>query len=187
MKQSRARFTYANVVATLALIGVVVGGGGAAYALGKNTVGSPQIKNSQVKTVDLGKNAVTTKKIRKNAVRGAKVKNGSLGAGDLNGKTRAGLSEAGVNVSPAGAVSSWFNLSGGKPVVTKGGAGSYTVSVPGANPTDTSVIATANAEGSSHHCEVWTVGAGGSLAVRCRLAADGTSTDIGFQLVLHQS
>lgn len=74
------RFTYANTAATAALVLAVAGGGTAAFAAGlaKNSVGSPQIKNGQVKTADLGKNAVTS----------AKVKNGTLSLADLNGAAK---------------------------------------------------------------------------------------------------
>lgn len=70
----RPRLTYANVVATLAL--VLALGGGTVYAavkLGKNEVKSKNIANGAVKGKDLAKNAVTSKK----------VKDGSLEAGDL--------------------------------------------------------------------------------------------------------
>ena len=63
-KRLRPRLTYANVIATLALFLAL--GGGAAYAastLGKNTVGSGQLK--------------------KGAVTGAKVKDGTLAATDF--------------------------------------------------------------------------------------------------------
>ena len=64
LERLRPRLTYANVIATLALFLAL--GGGAAFAaatLGKNTVGSKQLK--------------------RNAVTGAKVKNGSLRAADF--------------------------------------------------------------------------------------------------------
>jgi hypothetical protein len=70
MTRLRNKLTYANVVATLALILVV--GGGSAFAarqLAKNSVGTRQIK----------KNAVTAAKIKAGAVTGAKIKLGSLG------------------------------------------------------------------------------------------------------------
>lgn len=62
-KRLRSRLTYANVIATLALFLAL--GGGAAYAasLGKNSVGSKQLKPG--------------------AVTGVKVKDGSLLAGDF--------------------------------------------------------------------------------------------------------
>ncbi len=70
MKLIRKRLTYANVMASIAVFLVL--GGGAAFAaakLGKNSVGTKQLKN----------NAVTTKKIKNDAVTGAKVKESSLG------------------------------------------------------------------------------------------------------------
>ena len=65
----RPRLTYANVVATLALV-IAIGGASAfaASQLGKNTVGPKQLK----------KNAVTTAKLKKEAVTAAKVKKGTL-------------------------------------------------------------------------------------------------------------
>jgi hypothetical protein len=70
----RSRLTYANVVATLALVLAV--GGGTVYAairLGKDAVHSRNIAAGAVKTSDLGKNAVT----------GPKVKNGTIATDDL--------------------------------------------------------------------------------------------------------
>ncbi|MBS42065.1 MAG: hypothetical protein CMH83_02575 [Nocardioides sp.] len=75
----RTRFTYANVVSTTALVVALAGGGTAVAAgLGKNTVGSPQIKNGTVKTADLGKDAVTSGKVRNNSLTGADIKEGTL-------------------------------------------------------------------------------------------------------------
>ncbi len=74
MKQIRKRFTYANVMSSIAVFLVL--GGGAAFAagqLGKNSVGPKQLK----------KNAVTTAKIKNGAVTGAKVKAGSLSASNF--------------------------------------------------------------------------------------------------------
>ncbi len=70
MNRLRPRFTYANVVATLALFLVLTGG--AAYAathLAKNSVGSKQLK----------KNAVTGAKIKNGTITGAKINLGTLG------------------------------------------------------------------------------------------------------------
>jgi hypothetical protein len=70
VKQIRKRFTYANVMSTLAVF-LVLGGASALAAsqLGKNSVGTKQLK----------KNAVTTAKIKKDAVTGAKVNEATLG------------------------------------------------------------------------------------------------------------
>ena len=70
----RSRLTYANVVATLALVLAI--GGGTVYAaihLGKNSVHSKNIAAAAVKTSDLGRNAVTS----------PKVKDGTIDADDI--------------------------------------------------------------------------------------------------------
>jgi hypothetical protein len=65
----RRHLTYANVVATIALFLVVSGGAAYAASLGKNSVGTRQIKNG----------AVTAAKIKNGAISGAKIKLNSLG------------------------------------------------------------------------------------------------------------
>ncbi|HEY5052248.1 MAG TPA: hypothetical protein VII45_02450 [Solirubrobacterales bacterium] len=74
-KKARTRLTYANVVSTIALFLAV--GGATAFAaneLGKNSVGSRQLKSK----------SVTTGKIANNAVNGAKVAKHSLTGDDIN-------------------------------------------------------------------------------------------------------
>jgi hypothetical protein len=56
----RARLTYANVMATLAVFGVLAGG--TAWALSAGSVGSREIKNGGVKLKDLGDIKFKTKK-----------------------------------------------------------------------------------------------------------------------------
>jgi hypothetical protein len=68
----RGHFTYANVLATLALFIALGGSSYAALKLTNNSVRSKHIKNGQVRTADLGANAVTA----------SKVQNGSLLAPD---------------------------------------------------------------------------------------------------------
>lgn len=75
MKQIRKRLTYANVMSSIAVF-LVIGGGAAFAALGKNTVGTKQLKN----------NAVTAAKIKKEAVASGKIKNGAV----VNGKLGSG-------------------------------------------------------------------------------------------------
>src|SRR5690349_6265684 len=74
MRKIRPQLTYANVMVTI-LAFVVLGGGSALAAaqLGKNTVGSRQIKAK----------AITTGKIANSAVNGSKVANGSLTGEDI--------------------------------------------------------------------------------------------------------
>ncbi|MCB0874908.1 MAG: hypothetical protein R2718_03630 [Solirubrobacterales bacterium] len=78
----RPRLTYANVVATLAL--VLALGGGTVYAaikLGKNDVKSRNIAPGAVQNSDLDKNAV----------KGPNIKNGAIESGDLSAKLLEGL------------------------------------------------------------------------------------------------
>ncbi len=67
------KLSYANVMATVAVF-IAIGGGAYAAGLAKNSVGSKQIKNGQVKVEDLGENSVS----------GSKVKDGSLLPADFN-------------------------------------------------------------------------------------------------------
>jgi len=64
MRSIRAKVTYANVIATVALFGVVAGGG--AYAAA--TIGAGDIK----------KNAVRAKHVKKGAIAAAKIRNGAV-------------------------------------------------------------------------------------------------------------
>jgi len=67
---------YANVTATLAL---VVALGGSAYAA--NTVRSSDIKNGEVRRVDLADNAVTSAKVRNGTLLSKDFKRGQIPAG----------------------------------------------------------------------------------------------------------
>ena len=70
MKRLRSKLTYANVISTLALFLVLAGGSAfAAGKLGKNSVGTKQIKD----------NAITTAKIKDGAVTGSKIVASGLG------------------------------------------------------------------------------------------------------------
>jgi hypothetical protein len=75
----RAKLTYANVTATLAL--VLALGGGTAWAASK--IRTEQIGYHAVTGAKLDTNAVTASKIRNGAVRTDDVKDGSLQAADL--------------------------------------------------------------------------------------------------------
>jgi len=68
------KLTYANVVATLALF-LALGGGAvwAASQIGKNAVKSKNIARNAVKSADIATNAVKTRNIAKNAVKSSKI------------------------------------------------------------------------------------------------------------------
>jgi hypothetical protein len=81
LKQIHKRFTYANVMSSLAVF-LVLGGATAIAAgqLGKNSVGAKQLKA----------NAVTQAKIKKGAVTAAKLKAGSVGDAAIKGNAVTG-------------------------------------------------------------------------------------------------
>jgi hypothetical protein len=70
----RSKVTYANVVATLAL--VLALGGGTVYA-------ASQLGKGEVKSKNIAKGAVKGKNLGKNAVTSPKIKDGSIVTGDL--------------------------------------------------------------------------------------------------------
>ena len=59
-----SRLSYANVVSSLALVVAVAGGGVAAAAVAKNSVGSAQIRNGAVKGPDVKPNSLSAKHIK---------------------------------------------------------------------------------------------------------------------------
>lgn len=76
LQNLRKRLSFSNIVALLALF---IALGGSAYAVGKNSVGTKQLKNNAVTAKKIKKNAVTTAKVKNGAITGAKVKLSSLG------------------------------------------------------------------------------------------------------------
>lgn len=80
-----SRLTYANVVATLALVLALAGGVAfAATQLEKNSVKSKHIKDGQVRAPDVGAAAIGAEEIGEGAVNSAKVADGSLGGADID-------------------------------------------------------------------------------------------------------
>jgi hypothetical protein len=104
MHHLRARFTYANVMATIAVFIALGGASYAAVKLPKNSVGTKQIK----------KGAVTGAKIKDGTITGAKINVSTLGAvpsavhagaadaGTLDGQSAAQIAAAGKLTCPAG-------------------------------------------------------------------------------------
>ena len=95
MKQIRKRFTYANVMSSIAVF-LVLGGATAIAAghLGKNTVGAKQLKANAVTPAKIKKAAVTAAKlkadavgataIQNNAITSAKIANGAITGEKVN-------------------------------------------------------------------------------------------------------
>ncbi len=72
MSQIRKRLTYANVMSSIAVF-LVLGGGAAFAALGKNTVGTRQLKPNSVNRGILARNSVYPGKINLEAVKAGRI------------------------------------------------------------------------------------------------------------------
>lgn len=92
----RKHLSYANVASTLALVGVI--GGGGAYAASKVT--SAEIKNNTIRSVDLkNRKAVRGIDVKRNSLAGKQVRERSLNASQF--APLAGSERAGCNPSSA--------------------------------------------------------------------------------------
>lgn len=81
IEKVRARLTYANVMATIAVFLALGAGAYAATHLSKNSVTSRAIRNGQVKRMDLATNAVDA----------SKIKDGTIGSADFSDVLKASL------------------------------------------------------------------------------------------------
>lgn len=78
MSEVRKRFTYANVMSTLAVFLVLCGATAIAANVPRHSVGPRQLKANAVTTPKIKANAVTTRKIKKNAVTTIKIKDNAV-------------------------------------------------------------------------------------------------------------
>ena len=75
----RARLSYANVTATLALFVALGGTGYAAMNLPRNSVGAGQLRRHAVTNSKLAAHAVTGSRVRSDSLTGSQIKEGTLG------------------------------------------------------------------------------------------------------------
>jgi hypothetical protein len=81
----RQRFTYANVMATMA---VFIALGGSAVAANSIITKSSQIKNGVITGADVKNSSLTGADVRNSSLTGADIKNKSLSADDFNGSVQ---------------------------------------------------------------------------------------------------
>jgi hypothetical protein len=87
LRRIRAQLTYANVMATTAVMIALGGTSYAAFSLPDNSVKSNNIVDGQVKTPDLAKHAVTGKKLAAKAITNANIAPKALTAAAINQNT----------------------------------------------------------------------------------------------------
>ena len=117
----RDHLTYANIMATIAVFGVLAGG--SAYAV------------SKVDTQDIANQAISTKKIQPGAVTGKKLADGAVASRHLDAS--APVAAAGLVVRDGQVHGSFNRLSDQQPTVFQSQPGVYEISIPGlTDPTD---------------------------------------------------
>lgn len=141
LEQIRRRLTYANVMSTIAVFGVL--GGGGAYAAGK--IGSGDIKRG--------------------AVRSKHIKNGTIRARDINKKTRAALRGQRGPAGPAGGGGAGGTGATG-PGGPRGGTGATGAAGPGSlcagNSADDVMVKVGSACIDRFESSIWTARTGGT-------------------------
>lgn len=99
MKQITERLTFANVMSAIAVFLVLGGTAFAAAQLGKNTVGTKQLKKNAVTKAKIKKGAVSGDKLAAGAVTDAKIKDGAVTGAKLgdNSVSTAKIQNGAVN------------------------------------------------------------------------------------------
>jgi len=115
MQQLRSRITYANVMSTIAVFLLL--GGATAFAaskLGKNSVGTKQLKASSVTAAKLKRNSVTEKKVRNGAITTSKIKDGAIATAKIRdgAVTGAKVQTATLGTVPSAATFSGYSRRG---------------------------------------------------------------------------
>jgi hypothetical protein len=149
MARLRRHLTYANVVATLALVFAL--GGGVVYAAGKigphgiakNAIHSYHIRNKQVKRQDIAGGSINGRKVSNDSLTGKDLKEATLGIvpTSQDARTVNGISERVVRASLADpTASSQVLAQGGLTVLMSCGGGSATMEVHGTAPGDAGTV-----------------------------------------------
>jgi len=163
----RAHLTYANVMATIAVFGVVAGGG--AYAASK--IDTPDIANKAITAKKLDSEAVKTSKLRSGAVTSDKLAEGAVETRNLS--PSATLAVAGVIVSSGEIRGSFNRLSENQPTLEQREPGVYSLFIPG--------VADAGLDGPLDLLSSATLLGGGSGAPPGEISARWALIDVGQQ------
>jgi hypothetical protein len=125
-RRARERLTYANVMSSVAVF-LVLGGGAAFAALGKNTVGTAQLKRNAVKVGKIAGEAVRAGKLAKNAIATNRLREGVVTTSKLGKEAVTGeklakvVTRTGSVVVPnAGSEEATANCQGNEQVVGAG-------------------------------------------------------------------
>jgi hypothetical protein len=87
----RARLSYANVIASVALFIALGGTAAAAVTLGRDSVGSPQIRQEAVRSPEISTDAVRSPEIVSGGVRSSEIRNEGIKFADISTAARTAL------------------------------------------------------------------------------------------------
>jgi len=113
MSKLRARLTYANVMATIAVFIALAGASYAAIKLPKSSVGTRQLKKSAVTTAKIKNEAVTAAKVRKGTLTGKEINASTLGT--VPTAQLANMLPPAENWQEVGFQNGWGNLPASEP------------------------------------------------------------------------
>jgi hypothetical protein len=189
----RRHLTYANVVATLALVFAL--GGGVVYAAGKigahgiakNAIRSFHIRNKQVKRQDIAGGSINSRKVSNDSLTGKDLKEATLGLvpAAQDARTVNGITEKVVRSSQAGNSGlSQQVAQGGLTALTSCGTTTATMQVHGSSPGDTGTVFEPGAglqqfTSATNAAVTTTTATAGYVTVR---RIDGTVTRFEFEL-----
>jgi hypothetical protein len=145
----RRHLTYANVVATLALVFAL--GGGVVYAAGKigphgiakNAIRSYHIRNKQVKRPDIAGGSINSRKVSNDSLTGKDIKESTLGLvpSAQDARTVSGITERVVRAAqPTTSGLTQVVAQGGLTVLTSCGTTDSTMEVHGSSPSDSGTV-----------------------------------------------
>jgi hypothetical protein len=144
----------ALVLAFVALFVALGGTGYAALQLPKNSVGSKQIRKGAVKTSEIANNAVTGRKVRPRSLTAADFRVGSLPRGERGPAGPAGPTGPAGSARAYGYVTETGTLvsarsKGGATVSHTGGTGVYCITIPGISSASSVMSVNLDAAGSA--------------------------------------
>jgi hypothetical protein len=198
----RARLSFANVTAAIALFVALGGTGYAAVTLpsnsvgraeiktggvgkseiGANTVGSSEIRGSSITAPDIKSGAVGPSEVRPNAIDSDELSDGGIGAADLSDAAKTAVAAIDAVTFRAAAASDGTAPKGNAKSITRTGTGVYSVDLG----TDVSACqSVASVTGTAAALATVAPGATSNvLTVSTFVVPGGTATDEAFSLLV---
>ncbi len=186
LSRLRARMTYANVIATVALFVALGGSGYAALTLPENSVGAKQLRKNSVRSAEVKARSLRVSDLKPSArarLRGARGPQGVQGVPGQPGAAGSARAYAAVEADVSQPPTFLSGPHPGFTSVTRTGTGVYCVAAPGLSveQLDTALVSV-HSPGSAYFVAA-TVCTGG-VEVRTRTATPALADHIDFNLLV---